>query len=198
MMNKATAYTAMMLGLCALASAPAAQAQVVELIIPQVGVTFTSYSGDLIDSDTGVGFEAGGKIRAGSRFFVEAGFFWSTASADLTDLDDDMTADGLRIQDISIPVVIGYKVIKSRPAAFRIFAGVVPSFPTSVSDNDLGIVKEDLNGTLWAGRAGLGVDLVILSIDAGYDFGLGDIFAVSFDSVKRNEWFIDLGLRFGF
>ncbi|MEJ2335530.1 MAG: outer membrane beta-barrel protein [Gemmatimonadales bacterium] len=175
-----------------------AAAQVVELIVPQVGVTFVNYSGDLIDSDTGVGFKAGGKVRGGSRFFVEAGFFWTTAGADATGLDGSATTDGLRIQDVSIPVAIGYKIIKSRPAAFRIFAGVVPSFPTSVTDNDFGIVKEDLKSTLWAGRAGLGVDLSIVSIDAGYDFGLGDIFEPPLPSVKRNEWFINVGARFGF
>jgi hypothetical protein len=185
-------------GVIAIAASAPASAQVVELIIPQVGVTFVSYSGDLIDSDTGVGFEAGGKIRGGSRFFVEAGFYWSTAGADATIPAAGGTTDELRIQDVSIPVAIGFKIIKSRPAAFRIFAGVAPSFPTSVSENDFGIVKEDLKGTLWSGRAGLGVDLIFLSIDAGYDFGLGGIFEVGPDSVKRNEWFIDVGARFGF
>jgi len=44
----------------------------------------------------------------------------------------------------------------------------------------------------------LGFDLVVLSFDAGYDFGLGNIFEVGTESVKRNEWFIELGARFGF
>ena len=187
-----------LLGIFVVASAAPTAAQVVELIVPQIGVTFVNYSGDLIDSDTGVGFEAGGKIRVGSRFFVEAGFYWTTAGADATGLDGSTTTDGLRIQDVSTPVAIGYKIIKSRPAAFRIFAGVVPSFVTSVSDNDFDVVKEDLKSTLWAGRAGLGVDLVIVSVDAGYDFGLSDIFEVGVDSVKRNEWFLQVGARFGF
>lgn len=195
-MNKIRVF--FLLAVCTVAAAAPGSAQVVELIVPQVGVTFVNYSGDLIDSDTGVGFEAGGKLRAGSRFFVEAGFYWTTAGADATGLDGSATTDGLRIQDVSIPVAIGYKIIKSRPAAFRIFAGVVPSFVTSVSDNDFDIVKEDLKSTLWAGRAGLGVDLIIVSIDAGYDFGLSDIFEVSVDSVKRNQWFILVGARFGF
>lgn len=195
-MNKIRVF--LLLAVFTIAASAHGSAQVVELIVPQVGVTFVNYSGDLIDSDTGVGFEAGGKLRAGSRFFVEAGFYWTTAGADATGLDGSATTDGLRIQDVSIPVAIGYKIIKSRPAAFRIFAGVVPSFVTSVSDNDFDIVKEDLKSTLWAGRAGLGVDLIIVSIDAGYDFGLSDIFEVSVDSVKRNQWFILVGARFGF
>lgn len=189
------------LGACVLAWASAANAQVVELIVPQVGITFVSYSGDDLDSDTGIGFEAGGKIRAGGRLYVEAGVFWSTAGADVTRVGIGGPAtDELRIQQVSIPVSLGFKVIKTRPLAFRIFAGVAPGFPTSVTENDLDLVKDDLNSTLWAGRAGLGLDLVLISIDAGYDFGLGNIFETSppAPDTKLNQWFLDVGLRFGF
>ncbi len=173
----------------------------VELIIPQVGITFPHYSGDDLDSDTGIGFEAGGKIRAGGRLYVEAGVFWSSAGADVTGVGTGgPTTDDLRIQQVSIPVAIGFKVIKTRPLAFRIFAGAAPGFPTSVTDNDFGFDKDALNSTLWSGRAGLGFDLVLLSIDAGYDFGLGGIFESSppAPDTKLNEWFLDVGLRFGF
>ncbi len=192
------ARTLLLLGLFTLAWRASASAQVVELIAPQFGITFVNYSGNDIDSDTGIGFEAGGRIRAGSRLYVEAGFFWSTAGADVTIPAGGGTTDDLRIQDVSVPVGIGFKLIKTRPLALRLFGGVTPSFPTGVSDNDLGVVKEDLNSTLWSGRAGLGFDLVVLSIDGGYDFGLGNIFELGTESVKRNEWFIELGARFGF
>jgi hypothetical protein len=192
------ARTLLLVGLFTLAWGASASAQVVELIVPQLGVTFVNYSGTDIDSDTGIGFEAGGRVRAGGRLYVEVGVFWSTAGADVTIPAGGGTTDDLRIQDVSVPVGIGVKLIKSRPLALRIFGGVTPSFPTGVSDNDLGILKEDLKGTLWSGRAGLGFDFVVLSIDAGYDFGLGNIFEVGGESVKRNEWFIELGARFGF
>ncbi len=190
--------TLLLVGSFTLAWGASASAQVVELIVPQLGITFVNYSGDGLDSDTGIGFKAGGKIRAGSRLYVEAGFFWSTAGADVTIPAGGGTTDDLRIQDVSVPVAIGFKLIKTRPLALRLFGGVAPSFPTSVSDNDLGVVKEGLKGTLWSGRAGLGFDLVVLSFDVGYDFGLGNIFEVGTESVKRNEWFIELGARFGF
>jgi hypothetical protein len=172
-MGMLRARTLLLLGLFTLAWRASASAQVVELIAPQFGITFVNYSGNDIDSDTGIGFEAGGRIRAGSRLYVEAGFFWSTAGADVTIPAGGGTTDDLRIQDVSVPVGIGFKLIKTRPLALRLFGGVTPSFPTGVSDNDLGVVKEDLNSTLWSGRLGT-------------------------ESVKRNEWFIELGARFGF
>jgi hypothetical protein len=192
------ARTLVLVGLFTAAGWASASAQVVELIVPQLGLTFVSYSGSDVDSDTGIGFEAGGRIRAGGRLYVEAGFFWSTAGADVTVPAGGPTTDDLRIQDLSVPVGIGFKVIETRPLALRLFGGVTPSFPTGVSENDLGVLKEDLKSTLWSGRAGLGFDLAVLSIDAGYDFGLGNIFEGTPESVKRNEWFIELGARFGF
>lgn len=194
----AHARTLLLVGLLSAGCGASASAQVVELIVPQLGITFVNYSGEDIDSDTGIGFEAGGKIRAGGRFYVEAGFFWTTAGADVTIPAGGTTTDDLRIQDISFPIAIGFKLVKTRPLAVRLFGGVAPAFPTGVSENDLDVIKEDLKSTLWSGRAGLGFDLVVLTIDAGYDFGLGNIFESSPESVKRNEWFIELGARFGF
>ncbi len=188
----------LLVGVFIAASAEGAAGQIIELIVPQVGVSFISYSGENVTSDTGIGFEAGGKLRAGSRFYVEAGFFWSTAGADVTIPAEGATPDELRIQDVSFPVSIGFKLIKTRPLALRLFAGVVPAFPTSVSENDLGIIKDDLKSTLWAGRAGLGLDLVLFTVDAGYDFGTSGILETGPESVKRNDFWIDFGLRFGF
>ena len=169
-------------GLFTLAWGASASAQVVELIVPQIGVTFVNYSGDDIDSDTGIGFEAGGKVRAGGRLYIEAGFFWSTAGADVTIPAGGATTDDLRIQDVSFPIAIDS----------------LPPDGDVLANDEFGIVKEELKGTLWSGRAGLGFDFVVLSFDAGYDFGLGNIFEVGAESVKRSEWFIELGARFGF
>lgn len=173
-------------------------AQTVE-ILPQIGISFPSYSGDEIDSDTGIGFVAGGKLRVGGRFYVEPGIFWATGEADVT--DDEGTTDKFRISDVRIPLVLGLKVIKSRVVALRIFGGAYPAFAGSVSDNDFDppITDEDLKGTLWSGRVGAGLDVTLVAIDVGYDFGLTDIFEdPEMPSVKRNMPFIEAGLRFGF
>ena len=176
-----------------------ASAQVVE-ILPQIGVSFPTYSGDDVDASTGIGFEAGGKVRIGGRFYVEPGIFWATNGADVT--DDGMT-DELRIADMRIPVVLGFKIIKSRVIALRIFGGAYVAFVTSVTENDFEVEKDHITSTLWSGRAGAGLDFTLISLDAGYDFGFSDLvddpgLASEVGEVKRNGFFIQAGLRFGF
>lgn len=182
-------------------SAPAV-GQVVE-ILPQIGITTVNYSTDDFDSSTGVGFEAGGKLRVGARFYGEAGIFWSTASADVSETGSDETAGSLRISDIRVPVVIGVKLIKSRVIALRIFGGATPAFVTSVSGEGelVDVTKDDITSTIWAGRAGLGIDFTLISADAGYDFGFSDLSSMPEEgdsTVKRNGFFLEAGLRFGF
>lgn len=177
----------------------AAAAQLIE-ILPQIGVSGVTYTGDEVDSDTGVGFVAGGKLRVGGRVYLEGGVFWSTVGADVTSPPEGGTTDNVRIQDVRIPLALGLKVIKSRVIALRIFGGGYPAFVTSVSDNDFGVVKEDLKSTVWAGRVGAGLDFVLISADVGYDFGVSDLLEPGGldDTVKRNAFFIEAGLRFGF
>lgn len=187
--------------LASVAGAAPMSAQMVE-ILPEVGVnlvTYTSGTDDVLESDTGIGFEAGVKVRIGGRFFVEGGGFWTTSGADVTSTDDQ-TTDGFQIQDFRVPVVLGLKIIQSRAIALRVFGGAYPAFVTGVSDNDFGVEKEDLESAIWSGRAGAGLDFTLLTVDAGYDFGLSDVFKPEFEAegVKRNGPFLEAGLRFGF
>jgi len=178
-----------------------ASAQVVE-ILPQIGVSFPMYSGDGVDSSTGIGFEAGGKLRIGGRFYVEPGVFWAYNTADIAETGEEKAA--FAISDFRIPVVLGFKIIKSRVIALRIFAGAYPAFVTSVSDDDeeRDIVKDDLNSTQWSGRAGAGLDFTLISFDIGYDFGLTEVIDLETHpdapSIKRNMFYLEFGLRFGF
>jgi hypothetical protein len=87
----------------------------------------------------------------------------------------------------------------------RIFGGAYPAFVTSVSDDDeeRGIVKDQLESTLWSGRAGAGLDFTLISFDVGYDFGFSSIFkdpeiTSVVGDVKRNAFYLEFGLRFGF
>ena len=107
------------------AGAAVASAQTVE-ILPQIGITSLTYSGDgVVSSSTGVGFEVGGKVRIGSRFYVEPGIFWATSAADV-DLDLvsinplGATENQVRISDVRVPLVLGLKVVASRVLELRI------------------------------------------------------------------------------
>lgn len=168
-------------------------------IIPQIGLTLTDYSGSGVNASVGAGFTAGGKVRFGRTFYVDGGFFWSWAGASVD--EGTLTSQSFYIGSIQTPVTVGYRILRASVVALRIFAGVVPSFVTSVSDTDLGIEKSDLNSTLWSGKFGAGVDILILAVDISYQPGFTDIFSnpdPGDPEVKQNSWLIEAGLRFGF
>ncbi len=180
--------------------APSASAQTVE-IIPQLGLLLTSYSGDQVESSIGAGISLGGKARFGRRLYLDGGVFWAYSGGNL-DLGV-AGSDQFYIGSIRVPVTVGYRILAARAAAFRIFGGADIGFTTNVGSTNLGLTKDDVKNTQWWGRVGAGVDLLILAIDAGYMFGLSDVFestagAGVLSDVKSNSWFLDVGLRFGF
>lgn len=179
----------------ALALAPPLAAQTFE-IVPQIGLTLSDYSGDDVSASTAAGFSAGGKLRFGRTFYVDGGFFWSWAGANIQGVAG--VANNFYIGSVQIPVTIGYR-IGLKVVAIRIFAGVLPGFVTNVNDTDLGIVKDDLNSVLWSGKFGAGIDILFLAVDIAYQPGFTDIFKDPNDpKIKQNSWIIEAGFRFGF
>ncbi len=179
----------------ALAFASPLTAQTFE-IVPQIGLTLTDYTGTDVDASTAAGFSAGGKVRVGRTFYVDGGFFWSWAGANVKDTGG--TSNSFYIGSVQIPVTMGYR-IGLKLVAIRIFGGVLPSFVTNVNDTDLGIVKDDLNSVLWSGKFGAGVDILFLAVDIAYQPGFTTIFKDPNDpEIKQNSWIIEAGFRFAF
>jgi hypothetical protein len=180
--------------LVALAFAPPLAAQTFE-IVPQIGLTLSDYTGDNIEASTAAGFTAGGKVRIGRTFYVDGGFFWSWAGANVR--DPGGMSSNLYIGSVQIPVTIGYR-IGLKVIAIRIFAGALPSFVTNVS-TDFDVVKDDIQSTLWSGKFGAGIDILFLAVDIAYQPGFTDIFKDPMDpKVKQNSWIIEAGFRFAF
>lgn len=178
----------------ALALPVAAQAQSFE-IIAQIGGQLGKYSGDGVVSSTDVGFNAGGKVRLGSGFYVDGGVFWGAngGSVDSGGTKDDVVVSGVRF-----PVTAGFRILRAAILDLRIYGGGVLDVTSSVKDNDFGIVKDDVKSSIFSGRVGAGLDFTLIALDLGYEFGLSDVFESSagLGGVKRNGWFAEAGLRF--
>ena len=192
---KRIAMFAVLLGLGIPATA---QAQSFELIA-QLGVSLGSYSGDNIESSTQVGADGGVKVRFGSAFYVDGGIFWGARGGEL---NDGTNVDDFAYSGVRIPMGVGVRLIRADAFDIRAFAAASLDLPSSVSDNGLDLVDEDVSSSIWSGRVGAGIDFLIIGIDAGYEFGLSDVFAdtapAELAGVKRNAWFLEAGLRFGF
>lgn len=188
------------------ATSAKADANVSTVVInPQIGISLSQLSSDPQSAENKyrLGYHFGGYFRFGDKLYLQPGVFWDRMGLKLQTTaeisgDRDFEND---ISSIQIPVLIGLNLINSEAATIRVNGGGVGSLVTSVSENLL-LSKDDFKDIIFAARVGAGVDFLGLTADAGYDFGLTDIFehdqvfqAGIQENAKLNSWFFSVGLK---
>ena len=155
-------------------------------------------SSDMYESSEDAGFMLGVSYKRGKFFYYEFGARYNQYGYKLTDLSipgNGQSSFRVGVMDIPINVGINFTSFVDRIVGVRIFAGLVPAFRLSVGDNELGITKESTNTFNLHGQAGVGVDVAFLFLEAGFNYGFGDLLK---NDVQSNpvQVFINLGFRF--
>ncbi len=179
------------------------------VINPQIGVNGSTLSGNPegVKNEANVGWQIGGYLRYGKRFYIQPGIFWHYMSTETTSDVNDVKFDS-KISTIQVPVCIGFNIVDSSALVFRAFAGAAVSFVTSVDENQY-FEKDHINDTQWLGRIGVGLDFTMFTVDLGYDYGFSKFytdeqidgaaegpFHLDISDVKIQEFFLNLGLKF--
>ena len=166
-------------------------------IKPTIGLNITDFS----KSDDGtakgkVGYQFGGSIAFGKKFYIEPGVFYvgkSTAFTITNQTNNEFKAD---IKGVRVPVALGLNVLGNEKSfvSVRGFGGVSGFFVTSVGDD---VDKSELNSTNWGLFAGAGVDIFKFFVDMSYEWSLTDIQKdVSAINIgKSRTFYINAGLR---
>ena len=169
-------------------------------IKPGVGLNFTDFSQDPVGGEfkAKVGWQIGGSVAFGKKFYFEPGLFYvgkstefqSTASGTPT-VDEQADINGIRV-----PLAVGLNLIGNEKTlvALRGFGGLSGFFLTSVSDN---LDKDDFEKTNFGVFAGMGIDIWKLYLDLSYEWSLSnvqkDVSAI--DVGKSRSLFINAGIR---
>jgi hypothetical protein len=167
-------------------------------IKPAAGLTINDFT---VNSSTGeakgkAGFQIGGSIAFGKKFYFEPGIFFAGKSTEFITSNtavDDFKAD---IKGIRVPVAVGASIVGNEKTLFslRVFGGASGFFITSVGDD---IDKDDINKANWGLFAGAGVDIWKIFVDASYEWSVTnlqkDVSAV--DLGKSRTLFINAGIR---
>ena len=168
--------------------------------IPYVGVNFNNLSvssDEIYESSMGVGYHIGFDYKRGKFFYWQVGARFNGARYNLKTIEAD-SADfiGVPVYSLDIPVTGGINFLSAlnRVVALRLFISAVPAISLGVSENDLGITKDDINSFVFYGQAGLGVNVAFLVLEAGYNYGFQDMLK-EYES-KPGQVFINLGFRF--
>ena len=77
----------------------------------------------------------------------------------------------------------------------RAYVSAVPAFAIGVDNNKLGISKDNINVFNFYGQGGIGVDVLFIFVEAGYNYGFIDLFQNDIKS-NSNQIFVNLGFRF--
>lgn len=119
----------------------------------------------------------------------------------------------MKIGTFDIPILAGFKLVKTKMFNVRVFAGPNISFASSKSlsyeyttgdgqdftgdvPDDSKLSVDDFNQVTWYLQAGAGVDVLFLTLDVRYEKGLSDIYSNGTVNMKNNVWLITLGFKF--
>ncbi|HYQ57510.1 MAG TPA: porin family protein [Draconibacterium sp.] len=102
------------------------------------------------------------------RLYVQPEVYFSKKGGDLSYDLLELTG-GFDYKNVDVPVLLGYKLVKSSMVDFRIMAGPVFSFVTGANypdELDPYLHDEFFNDHLFGVQYGLGVDVLFLTLDA--------------------------------
>ena len=172
---------------------------------PQIGYNASTLTKDLdlghFEADRGLQF--GLDLLIGNRFYVQPGLMWETVNNQF-DQGGENGQINVKVNRVRIPLLIGYRFFSpentGRYFNLRLFTGPNASFAINkaVEENSLAFDSEDLKNSVFGWHAGLGIDIAILFIDAGYTFGLSEVFKDLPSGPRNNLFYANGGVRIRF
>ena len=151
------------------------------------------------------GYQFGGAITFGERFYVQPGFQFTTISTKMVNKDNvtgTELIDETKVKLISVPLRFGVRLIDPEVEdAFniRLFAGleghhVIGVDHTTKSGKIDDIGKDDFSNLIVNADFGMGIDILFLYIESGYQLGISPVFSNG-DQAKANSFYGNIGLR---
>ncbi len=166
-------------------------------IKPALGINFTDFSKD---PGTGqyksqVGYQIGGSVAIGGKWYLEPGIYWTHKSTEYQTNQSNAQDIEYKMSGIRIPVAVGYNLLGKvkKLVNVRPMAGVSAFFLTGVDDLD----KASFKTATWGLFAGAGADIFNLFMDVQYEWSLSKVSDTQVDVGNARSLFINVGMRFG-
>ncbi|MBM3404713.1 MAG: PorT family protein [Bacteroidetes bacterium] len=173
---------------------------------PKIGMNLSKLTSnvDSVKAQMKTGFHLGLFLRIGGKLYIQPELYYASHGSVFKNDADLKWEQKIKYGTIDVPVLVGYKVFSPKVANIRLMAGPVASFVLHKKIEELfkdqaGPVETgDINGVNWGAQVGLGADVLFMTLDIRYQFGLNKIIKkvdnYSFDT-KGNIWVISLGFK---
>ena len=172
---------------------------------PKIGYNTSKLSTDLdsISADIKHNFQIGAFARFGKKLYLQPEVYYCTSGGTLK-REGTTLKEKIKLSNVSIPVLVGYKLINAKIINLRIMAGPVANIIVGkdLQADDLiadPLQDSDLKNMAWGFDLGAGVDVFFLSLDVRYEWGLNNIYIIPDDGedqkMKSNMFIVSLGFK---
>lgn len=173
---------------------------------PTVGINasrFNTDPKDSLDQISGrIGWQFGGTLLYGKKWYIESGFFMLRQGHELQTVDQNSQVVFFSndIRSIYLPFMIGYHVAGNEEGLFglRLFTGASIQAVTHIDSKVPDISMEDFRSPIWGISAGLGINFWLVFIDVSYQWDLTNTYANKPEDTKNQILRVNLGARINF
>jgi hypothetical protein len=173
---------------------------------PKIGYNSNTLTDNLDSIRTSIknSLQIGAFMRIGSKFYFQPEANYQVVSGTLTKSISPTQSQDYTLKSVKIPAIFGFKIINKKIVNLRILAG--PAF-TFVIDKKLDPAnmgglwpiqsEDDLKNSVWSAQMGAGIDVLFMTLDVRYEFGIDNLYNGNKDlSLKNNMFNVSLGIKF--
>jgi hypothetical protein len=147
-----------------------------------------------LESAYATGFLLGVAYRKGRFAYWEIGANYNNSVVSIEGVN--ALEENMNIRQVELPLSAGLNLLSAtrRVVGVRLFGGVVPGYIVNVSNNPFNLEVDDFDQFQLGGRAGVGVDVLFLFLEVGYQYGFLDMLKERGSNLSQIDF--RLGVRF--
>ena len=170
---------------------------------PKVGFSTSRLTTDLPDIKAKVraNFQLGVFARFGEKIYLQPEIFYASRGGTFKHESNDGDQK-IKFNNLDIPLLVGFRIINLEVVSLRVFVGPTASF---VLNKDMEVedvvddpIPEDaFRNVQWGIDVGGGVDLLFLTLDLRYEWGLNNLYKADAESnyIKNSLFIVSLGFK---
>jgi hypothetical protein len=169
---------------------------------PKIGYNTSKLSTDFdsIKESVKHNFQIGAFARFGKKLYLQPEIYYATSGGTLK-REGTTLQEEIKLNNICIPVLVGFKLINAKVINLRVMAGPTANIIVGKNLEADELVEDplqdsDLKNVAWGLDLGAGVDVFFLSFDIRYEIGLNNIYNGTEDqTMKSNLFIVSLGFK---
>ncbi len=184
----------------------AVSAQEVFSLGPKMGYNSNTLTNnfDSIRSGINNSLQVGAFMRIGSKVYFQPEANYQVVKGNLNKTtSSSILRQNLVIHSLKVPLLLGIKLVRDESFNMRIMAGPAYTFLYNKELNPAEMNEfwpihsvDDLKNSIWSFQMGAGFDVLFMTLDVRYEFGIDNMYQGSSNfKLKQNTFNVSLGVK---